>query len=259
MDILLTNDDGIHAVGLRSLYRELTEAGHRVRVVAPLTEQSAVGHAVTLALPLRVKEISEAGFTGIGVRGTPVDCVKLALSHLLEGPPDVVVSGINSGANVGVDILYSGTVSAATEGALAGFPSMAVSVDDFNPVELSGQARFAAELLGGSVLGELPPRCVLNLNFPAGTMEEVRGVRVCPQTAAVYRDWYDARKDPRGGEYFWLCGQIPPEEVAGDTDRGLLTQGYVTLTPLRFDFTDVGALERLRGRVEFPRMKGESR
>jgi 5'-nucleotidase len=250
MDILLTNDDGIHAVGLRSLYAALRATGHRVRVVAPLTEQSAVGHAVTLSLPLRVKEISEPGFTGIGVRGTPVDCVKLALSHLLESPPDVVVSGINSGANVGVDILYSGTVSAATEGALAGFPSLAVSIDDFNPADLSGQARFAAELLGGTILRELPTRCVLNLNFPACPVGEIRGIRVCPQTEAVYRDWYDARKDPRGGEYFWLCGQIPHEEVAEDTDRGLLTKGYVTLTPLRFDFTDAVTLERLRGSLE---------
>jgi 5'-nucleotidase len=250
MDILLTNDDGIHAVGLRSMYNALYEAGHRVQVVAPLTEQSAVGHAVTLSLPLRVKRICEPGFEGLGVRGTPVDCVKLALSHLLESPPDAVVSGINSGANVGVDILYSGTVSAATEGALAGYPSIAVSVDDFNPQDLSGQAGFVAELLGGSVLSGLPPRCVLNLNFPDRPMDEVLGVRVCPQTAAVYRDWYDARKDPRGGDYYWLCGQIPPEEVAPDTDRGLLSLGYVTMTPLRFDFTDSGALEALRSSVQ---------
>jgi 5'-nucleotidase len=249
MDILLTNDDGIHAIGLRALYKGLTEAGHRVRVVAPMTEQSAVGHAVTLALPLRVKMVEEPDFRGMGVMGTPVDCVKLALSHLLETPPDVVVSGINSGANVGVDILYSGTVSAATEGALAGFPALSLSVDDFKPSDLSGQAVFAVELLGGSILGDLPARCVLNVNFPSCPMAQVRGVRVCRQTEAVYRDWYDARKDPRGGDYYWLCGQIPPEEVAEDTDRGLLTNGYVTMTPLRFDFTDASALERLRGSV----------
>jgi 5'-nucleotidase len=122
MKILLANDDGIQAVGLRALYFALVEAGHDVRVVAPVTEQSAVGHAVTLSMPLRVKDFKEDGFRGQGVYGTPVDCVKLALSTLLETPPDLVLSGINAGANVGVDILYSGTVSAATEGALMELP-----------------------------------------------------------------------------------------------------------------------------------------
>ena len=117
MDILLTNDDGIRAVGLRALYSALTAAGHRVFVAAPMTEQSAVGHAVTISTPLRVKEFKENGFQGLGVYGTPADCVKLGISTLLEEKPELVVSGINAGANVGVDIIYSGTVSAATEGA----------------------------------------------------------------------------------------------------------------------------------------------
>ncbi|MFP4516135.1 MAG: 5'/3'-nucleotidase SurE [Desulfovibrionales bacterium] len=246
MDILLTNDDGIHATGLRALYNALTEAGNRVRVVAPMTEQSAVGHAVTLSLPLRIKPVRENGFEGLGVLGTPVDCVKLALGNLLSDPPDLVISGINSGANVGVDILYSGTVSAATEGALAGFPAMAVSIDDFNPQDLSGQAEFVADFLTTLFLENIPPRCVLNLNFPNCSMKEAKGLRVCPQTDAVYSDWYDERRDPRGGSYYWLNGQIPPEMVGRDTDRGLLTRKYVTLTPLRFDFTDNQTLERLK-------------
>ena len=140
MDILLTNDDGIRAVGLRALYAALVKAGHRVHVAAPMTEQSAVGHSVTLFSPLRVREVEEPGFSGLGISGTPADCVKLALSHLLPKKPDMIVSGINAGANVGVDVLYSGTVSAATEGALAGIPAMAVSVDDYHPEELSAQA-----------------------------------------------------------------------------------------------------------------------
>lgn len=247
MDILLTNDDGIHAHGLRALYAALIKAGHTVHVVAPMTEQSAVGHAVTLSLPLRIKTINENGFSGIGVLGTPVDCVKLAIGNLLPSPPHVVLSGINFGANVGVDILYSGTVSAATEGALAGFPSIAVSVDDFSPGDLTHQAEYAAKLIEEPFLTDLPVRCVLNVNFPSRPMGETKGVRICPQTDAVYSDWYDERKDPRGGKYYWLCGQIPPEMVAGDTDRGLLSRGYITVTPLRFDFTDrevLACLER---------------
>jgi 5'-nucleotidase len=166
MNILLANDDGIQAVGLRALYHALVEAGHEVHVVAPVTEQSAVGHAVTLSMPVRVKEFREDGFYGRGVYGTPVDCVKLGLSTLLDEKPDLVLSGINAGANVGVDILYSGTVSAATEGALMEIPSMAVSMDNFNPVDLSGQARYTADLLPRIPWEKLPRKCVINLNFP---------------------------------------------------------------------------------------------
>lgn len=250
MDILLTNDDGIRAIGLRSLYTALTAAGHRVHVAAPMTEQSAVGHAVTLFSPLRVREVEERGFSGLGVSGTPADCVKLALSHLLPKLPDIIVSGINAGANVGVDVLYSGTVSAATEGALAGVPALAVSVDDYHPEELSAQATFVAELLERPLWKNFPRQCVLNLNFPAGKLADAKGLKVCTQTGITYRDWYDERKDPRGNAYYWLCGVIPPESVATDSDRGLLNQGYITLTPLTFDLTHTAYLEELRLQME---------
>jgi 5''-nucleotidase (EC 3.1.3.5)/3''-nucleotidase (EC 3.1.3.6)/exopolyphosphatase (EC 3.6.1.11) len=253
MKILLANDDGIQAVGLRALYFALVEAGHDVRVVAPVTEQSAVGHAVTLSMPLRVKDFKEDGFRGQGVYGTPVDCVKLALSTLLETPPDLVLSGINAGANVGVDILYSGTVSAATEGALMELPSMAVSMDDFNPVDLSGQARYCAELLDRIPWSELPPKCVMNLNFPSCPMDQAGDLVLCPHTRASYRDWYDTREDPRGRPYYWLNGAIPPERISSDRDRALLTKGHITLTPLHFDFTDREAMEVLARNMPGPR------
>lgn len=245
MNILLTNDDGIQAVGLRALYRALVDAGHAVHVVAPVTEQSAVGHAVTLSTPLRVKEFKENGFQGLGVYGTPVDCVKLGVTTLLQSKPDVVVSGINAGANVGVDILYSGTVSAATEGALMGLPALAVSYDSFNPVDLAEQANYAAALLTRIPWSVLPAQSLLNLNFPARPIAETKGLRLCPHTAAMYKDWYETRVDPRGRPYYWLDGVIPPEKLAPDTDRRLLTEGYVTLTPLRFDFNDLPTLDRL--------------
>lgn len=249
MNILLANDDGIQAVGLRALYFALKEAGHDVHVVAPVTEQSAVGHAVTLAMPIKVKEFKENGFIGQGVYGTPVDCVKLGLSTLLDEKPDLVLSGINAGANVGVDILYSGTVSAATEGALMEIPSMAVSMDNFNPVDLSGQARFTAELLPQIPWAQLPRKCVLNLNFPDCSIEEARELVLCPHTRASYTDWYDARTNPRGQSYYWLDGKIPPERISADRDRALLTDMHVTLTPLHFDFTDREALDILRTRL----------
>jgi len=238
MRILLTNDDGIQAVGLRAMHRALVDAGHTVHVVAPVTEQSAVGHAITLSVPLRVKEFRDEGFFGLGVTGTPADCVKLALSTLVEERPDMVISGINSGANVGVDLMYSGTVSAATEGALMGYAAMAVSMDDFNPTDLSGQAAYAAALLPRLPLTGLPPKCVLNLNFPARPVGEILGLKLCPHTRVAYEDWFEKRVDPRGRPYYWMCGELKSERISQGRDRRLLTEGYATLTPLKFDFTD---------------------
>lgn len=245
MNILLANDDGIQAIGLRALYFALIEAGHDVHVVAPVTEQSAVGHAVTLSMPIKVKVFREDGFVGQGVYGTPVDCVKLGLTTLLEQTPDLVLSGINAGANVGVDILYSGTVSAATEGALMEIPSMAVSMDSFSPDDLSGQARYCAELLPKIPWNALPPKCVLNLNFPDCPIEDAKELVVCPHTRASYKDSYDTRQDPRGHAYYWLCGAIPPERISKGRDRALLTDKHITLTPLHFDFTEREALVML--------------
>ncbi|QJB57822.1 5'/3'-nucleotidase SurE [Pseudodesulfovibrio sp. zrk46] len=238
MNILLANDDGIQAVGLRALYFALLDAGHVVHVVAPVTEQSAVGHAVTLSMPIKVKWFRENGFNGQGVYGTPVDCVKLGLSTLLDQKPDLVLSGINAGANVGVDILYSGTVSAATEGALMEIPSMAVSYDNFNPDDLSGQAKYCADLISKIPWKSLASKCVLNLNFPNCSVEKAKGLVLCPHTRASYEDSYDTRQDPRGHNYYWLTGTIPPENISSDRDRALLTEKHITLTPLHFDFTD---------------------
>jgi len=249
MNILLANDDGIQAIGLRSLYFALVEAGHDVHVVAPVTEQSAVGHAVTLSMPIRVKQFKENGFEGQGVYGTPVDCVKLGLSTLLQDKPDLVLSGINAGANVGVDILYSGTVSAATEGALMEIPSMAVSMDNFNPQDLIDQARYCVDLLPKIPWDKLPGKCVLNLNFPDCSIGEAKELVLCPHTRASYKDWYDTRQDPRGRSYYWLDGAIPPENISEGRDRALLTQKHVTLTPLHFDFTDRETIELLNKEI----------
>ena len=250
MDILLTNDDGIRAVGLRALHAALVEAGHTVHVVAPMTEQSAVGHSLTVFMPLRAKRLQEYDFEGLGVHGTPTDCVKLALSRILPKPPDMVISGINAGANVGPDILYSGTVAAATEAAHSGFPAVAVSYDNFTPADAMSQARHAVRLATRIQWSTLPPRCVVNINYPNCPAEAARGVRVCPQTRAVWEDGYTECLDPRGNKYWWLTGAIPPDKVEPGSDRALLTEGWITVTPLRFDFTDgahMGALAGLEG------------
>ncbi|SDN25904.1 5'-nucleotidase /3'-nucleotidase /exopolyphosphatase [Desulfonauticus submarinus] len=238
MVILLTNDDGIQALGLRALYWALKEMGHRVEVVAPLTEQSAVGHAITIFSPLRVKVIKENGFKGIGISGTPVDCVKWALSFHFNQKPDLIISGINNGANVGIDVLYSGTVSAATEGALLEIPALAVSIDDFRPTNLTEEAKWVSDFISKICWENLNARTVLNLNFPNCGIRKARGIKVCPQTDVVYEDKYEKRKDPRGREYYWLFGDIPMSRVKTGTDRDLLSKGYVTLTPLKFELTD---------------------
>lgn len=247
MRLFLTNDDGIQALGLRTLEKALRQAGHQVVVVAPLSEQSAVGHAVTLSSPLRLKKINDGDFQGVAVSGTPVDCVKIGLNSILSQEPDLVVSGINNGANVGVDILYSGTVAAATEAALAGIPALAVSIDDFHPQDLKDQAGFVARFIAGLDPADCPAGRVLNLNFPRGPLPQAKGLKVCPQTQAVYDDRYEQRTDPRGNEYFWLSGEIPPLHLEPNTDRDLLTQGYLTLTPLRFDFSDRELISRIKG------------
>ena len=246
MRILLTNDDGIHAVGLRAMHKALLAAGHSVQVVAPMSEQSAVGHAITLLSPLRVKLVQEECFSGYGVYGTPTDCVKLAVSELMEEAPDIVVSGINAGANVGPDILYSGTVAAATEGAHLGFPALAVSHDSFQPSNLDSHAAYAVSVMERIPWSELPPRRVMNLNLPNRPVEEFQGLSLCRQTSAIWLDWYDQRTDPRGRIYWWLHGDIPPDKVEPGSDNGLLIEGWATLTPLKFEFTDMSALEKLR-------------
>ncbi len=245
MDIILTNDDGIWALGLRTLEKKLRQAGHNLHVVAPLTEQSAVGHAVTLSSPLRIKKVNDRDFHGYGISGTPVDCVKIALGTVLSFRPELLISGINCGANVGVDVLYSGTVAAATEAALANIPALAVSIDDFHPSSLEEQAEFVTNYIQDLNWRSLPPKRVLNLNFPSCKIQDSKGLKVCPQTQAVYEDWYEQRTDPRGNSYYWLCGEILSQNLEPDTDRTLLTQGYITLTPLTFEFTDWELLKKL--------------
>ena len=248
MDVLLTNDDGIRAPGLRAMYAALLEAGHSVHVVAPMRQQSGVGHSLTVFDPLRAMEFEEPGFRGTGIYGTPTDCVKLALGRLLPRKPDMVISGINAGPNVGPDILYSGTVGAATEAAHEDLPSLAVSHDDhLGNGDLLPQARHAVALAGRIDWSRLAPRRVINLKSPAGTLDEAKGLRACPQTSAVWKNVYLERFDPRGAPYWWLEGEIPAHTINAGSDKDLLNRGYITVTPLCFEFTDHAGLKELEG------------
>lgn len=245
MRILITNDDGVYAPGLAALHAALCVA-HEVTVVAPETEQSAVGHAITLANPIRVRRLGpRTGFAGWAVTGTPADCVKLAVNELMPQPPDLVVSGINLGANVGVNLLYSGTVSAATEAAILGLPGMAVSLGTHHEPDFSYAARVAAGLAGGFTDLGLPRGVILNVNVPPLMAGQVKGVVWTRQSNARLVERFLRRTDPRDHVYYWQAGETMGAEGDLATDFPALLAGYVTLTPVQHDLTDHGVLAAL--------------
>jgi len=244
--LLLTNDDGIFAKGLESLVKILG-GKYPLWVVAPESEQSAVGHALTLTQPLRVRKIYKNGsFYGYGVNGTPADCVKIALHELISPPPRLLISGINGGPNVGINVIYSGTVSAATEGAMMGLTSLSVSIDSYQTRNFQVAARIAAGLVDRLLQSPLPPGVSLNVNVPDLPLSKIKGIRLVRQGTFRFLERFERRIDPRENVYYWQAGILPPPEEAPDTDHALLAQGYVTLTPITFDLTHYPSLTGLR-------------
>lgn len=253
MMILLTNDDGIYAKGIEVLHEYLSK-DHDVVVVAPETEQSAVGHAITLTDPLRVNSIDRNGvFFGYAVKGTPADCVKLAINELVNPAPDLVVSGINLGANVGINVIYSGTVSAATEGTILGIPAIALSINTFRDPDFRPAAQFARLLVRQVKEHGLPPYTSLNVNVPAISESKIRGVRVTRQGVTRFVEKFDRRIDPRENVYYWQCGSNPPLEEDGDTDGSALANDCISITPIQHDLTNYDFLESLRS-WSFPKI-----
>jgi 5'-nucleotidase len=245
MKILLTNDDGIHAPGLSALYDAL-KADHEVYIVAPETEMSAVGHAITLTSPIRVQAVRKNGVLfGHAVKGTPADCVKIAVQELLETPPDMVLSGINVGANVGVNILYSGTVSAATEGAFLGIRSAAISLAALKDPDFRFAARFSREIIRFIVESVLSDGTALNVNIPAVPPEEIKGVVLARQGTSRFQERFEQRNDPRGNRYYWLTGEKFIENGNPHNDSVALKQNHITITPIHYDLTCEKELKRL--------------
>jgi 5'-nucleotidase len=243
--ILVTNDDGIHAEGIRHL-RMAAEALGEVYVVAPEAEQSAVGHSITLYDPIRVHEISKNGsFYGYGISGTPADSVKIAINAILPRQPDLVLSGINNGANVGINILYSGTVSAATEAAILGIPAMAVSLAQKKSPPFQWAVPHVEKLAEWLLKFKLPRGVALNVNVPALPPERTLGYKVTRQCLSKFRESFEQREDPRGNRYYWLSGEVPVEETGEDIDAVALVSGYVSITPLFYDLTAHAHMEDL--------------
>ncbi|HBA62154.1 MAG TPA: 5'/3'-nucleotidase SurE [Elusimicrobia bacterium] len=247
MEILITNDDGIYAEGIFALAEALKKVGN-VTVVAPDTQRSAVGHAITITDPLRVVTARRNGkFFGYAASGTPADCVKLGIKAIMKKKPDLVVSGINLGGNQAYNILYSGTVSGATEGALLGIPSMAVSLDTFVNPDFRGSAAFAAKLAKLMKTKALPHGTLLNVNLPNLPARRIKGVRVTTQSLTCFNDWFDKRTDPHGNTYYWMTGDYKPKDSDKKSDLNALRAGYISVTPIHFDLTNYaffGELEK---------------
>ena len=233
--ILVCNDDGIFSPGIKALAEVADEFGD-VHIIAPDRQQSAVGHAVTVNTPLRSRSFQIDGrFSGQAVTGTPADSVKLGHDQLMKRKPDLVVSGINHGSNAGVNILYSGTVSAATEGTILGYPSIAVSCTDYDEeADLSG-SRDAARKVIGYVLSEgLPKGVTLNLNVPAGPL---KGIKWARQANSRYVEEFEGRVDPNNRSYYWMTGRLQLLDEGEDLDVNVLEKGYASLTPIQYDMT----------------------
>lgn len=252
MRILLTNDDGINAAGLEVLERIAAALSDDVWVVAPADEQSGAGHSLTLSRPVRLRKLSERRFC---VTGTPTDAVMMATSHLLkDDPPNLILSGVNRGANLGEDVTYSGTVSAAMEGALAGIPSIALS-QSYSREGLGDDVPFAAaehwadEVLRPLIGAPMDHRTLININFPALPAADVRGIRVVRQGFRDYgRLRIVKRMDPRGYHYYWF-GLGPMEHTPGHaTDLEAIADGYIAVTPLHLDLTHEASLATLSDR-----------
>jgi 5'-nucleotidase len=248
LKILLTNDDGIYAPGLAALYQELKALGEVV-VVAPESEQSAVGHAITLMTPLRVKEVSlNCGVEGFAVSGFPADCVKIAIAELLPSPPDLVVSGINLGPNVGINVLYSGTVSAATEAGILGVKGVAFSLDSYDQnADFAAAASLSRELLEQvRDWGAWNNGVCLNINLPNVPRAAIKGVKITRQDTGPLVEHFERRVDPRRHVYYWLAEINARPAINPDTDYGALAQGYISVTPIQHDLTDYHSLNDLQ-------------
>jgi 5'-nucleotidase len=246
--ILLSNDDGISAKGLRVLTERLSqEADLDVYVVAPDRERSATGHALTLHKPIRVEEVHMPGAKAAwATTGTPSDCVKFAVGALLQEAPALVVSGINSGANLGTEVLYSGTVSAAMEGAILDLPSIAVSVVGRAEKRYDAAAEFISRLVKIMPESGLSSRTLLNVNVPNIPFADIKGVRLTELSVRAYNDYYEKRVDPRGKVYYWLAGEAIEEGESELSDVWAVNHGFVSITPIAFNMTDRPTMEKMQ-------------
>lgn len=245
--ILVINDDGITAKGISTLVYLMKDLGEVV-VVAPDSPQSGMGHAITIAKPLRLDKVDVfEGVQSYQCSGTPVDCVKLAVNKILHRKPDLLVSGINHGSNSSINVIYSGTMSAAMEGAIEGIPSIGFSYSDFSAdADFSPVQKYVKEIAAQVLEHGLPEGSLLNVNFPLVTsFEDIKGIRICRQSVAKWKERFDERIDPHKRKYYWLTGEFELNDQGEDTDEWALRNNYVSVVPVQFDLTAYHAVSVL--------------
>jgi 5'-nucleotidase len=244
--ILVSNDDGIDSAGIFSLVEALQEIAD-VTVVAPHKEQSAVGHAITMQTPLRVFEYQKNGkFFGFAIDGTPADCVKIGMRNLMPSPPDLVLSGINHGSNTAINIIYSGTVSAAREAAIMDVPSIAISVASHQVLDFSFASKVAKLLSQEVYTRGLPLGTMLNVNIPNLPENQIAGIVVTKQGKSKWDDIYEKRIDPYGRNYYWLTGNLMEMDTALDIDQAAIKKNYVSVSPIHFDLSDYNTFNMMK-------------
>lgn len=247
MKILICNDDGIHAPGISVLHDSLQGQG-QLHVVAPDVERSAAGHAITLADPIKSTPVEKDGvFFGDAIGGTPADCVKLAVCALMrDDPPDLLLSGINLGSNTGISVIYSGTVSAATEAVVLGIPGVAFSLCTYVDPEWEMAGRVAAEITKQLIANPMPANVLLNINMPNLPYEQLKGFKVTRMGRSRFVEKFHKRLDPRGRTYYWLDGELELQDSGDDVDVHAVRDGYVSITPIHLDLTAYDHLETFR-------------
>lgn len=245
--ILVTNDDGIFAGGIQALTKVAREFG-RVLVVAPDKPQSGMGHAITVGNLLRLRKVDEGqDYMAYSCTGTPVDSVKLAIYKILKGQkPDLLLSGINHGANHSINVIYSGTMSAAVEGAVEGIPSVGFSLLNHSAnADFSASEEVVRRVVANVLKHDFPKDCCLNVNIPDLPIEQMRGIKIARQARAFWSDDFDSRTDPSGQEYFWLTGKFNNPDKGEDTDVWALDNNYVSVVPVQYDLTAHHAMSAL--------------
>lgn len=247
--ILVTNDDGITAPGLRSLIRFMSDIGDVV-VVAPDSPQSGKGHAITLDTALYAKKMQGSGENGSPLEyscsGTPADCVKMGLQELLDRKPDLCVSGINHGSNSSINVIYSGTMSAAIEAGIEGIPAIGFSLCDFAwNADFSQAETFIKKIVQEALSNGIPEGVVLNVNIPKLNKKEIRGIKICRQARANWKEKFDKRTNPMGKDYYWLTGEFELLDKGEDTDQWALANNYISVVPTQFDLTAHHAIQNI--------------
>jgi 5'-nucleotidase len=245
--ILVTNDDGINAPGIRALISVMQEIGE-VIVVAPDSPQSATGHAITINNTLYLNKITDdnAAITEYSCSGTPVDCVKFAVNEILKKKPDLCVSGVNHGSNSSINVIYSGTMSAAVEAGIEGIPAIGFSLLDYDwNADFEQIKPFIKKIALEVLANKLPEGTILNVNFPKLKTKEIKGIKICRQAKAIWIEKFDKRKTPFGRDYYWLAGEFVNQDKGEDTDEWALSHGYVSIVPVQFDLTAHHAIQQL--------------